>query len=66
MSTPGKALVEALSRQLPEHMVWTEAEQATLDLIEQAKDRRALTAGPFRRGGRRSRRTAVPADHPVG
>jgi hypothetical protein len=42
MSTPGQALVEALSGQLGPHMAWTEAELATLAMIEGAADRRAV------------------------
>ena len=37
--TAGAALVNALGRQLPAHMEWTENELATLDLIEHATDR---------------------------
>src|SRR5262249_33815353 len=47
MSTPGKTLVEAVSRELGPHMVWDQGELVTLDLIEQAEDRRALLQARF-------------------
>jgi hypothetical protein len=47
MYTPGKELVEALTKQLGPHMVWTEIEQVTLSFIEHAADRRIPLAARF-------------------
>ena len=47
MYTSGKALVEALSKDLGPHMVWTSAEQVTLGLIESAADRRLIFDARF-------------------
>jgi len=47
MTTPGKTLREALTRQLGPHMEWDESELATLSMIEAAADRLAVLRSRF-------------------
>ena len=47
MDSPGKTLVERLSKQLATGMVWDESELVTLGMIEAAADRLAVMRDKF-------------------
>lgn len=47
MDTPGKRLVDELSKQLGPNMAWDENELVTLRMIEGAADRRAVFQARF-------------------